>query len=83
VLHPSQKRRVAGVSSFGFSGTNAHVLIEEYLPAIPEAHESETKSPWMVTVSAQSEEALDAAQYKLSQYSASIRIPLSMTSVRP
>src|SRR5882757_9151138 len=71
VLHPSQRRRVAGVSSFGFSGTNAHVLLEEYLPAIPEAHESETKSPWMVTVSAQSEEALDAAQYKLSQYSAS------------
>src|SRR5215203_2155045 len=55
----SSEPRIAGVSSFGFSGTNVHVVIEE-APAATERTPSPTKRPVIAAVSARSEEALAA-----------------------
>ena len=52
----SPTMRVAGVSAFGFGGTNAHVVIEE-APRIP-ATEAPSDAPWLVTLSANDPVAL-------------------------
>ncbi|MBU6400793.1 MAG: SDR family NAD(P)-dependent oxidoreductase, partial [Verrucomicrobia bacterium] len=50
--------RVAGVSSFGFGGTNAHVVLEEYsTPANLERAEPE-QSVWLCALSAKSRDGL-------------------------
>nr|AYM54554.1 short-chain dehydrogenase/reductase SDR [Racemicystis crocea] len=51
--------RVAGVSSFGFSGTNAHIILEE-APHRREAEEPKEISSYLLPLSAKSPEALVA-----------------------
>ncbi|NVD98021.1 non-ribosomal peptide synthetase [Massilia sp. BJB1822] len=54
--------RIAGVSSFGAGGSNAHVVIEEYIaPAREEAH----SGPALVLLSARDEEGLLRQAHRL------------------
>lgn len=53
----SEKPRIAGVSAFGFSGTNAHVIIEE-APAHVQKPAASALPAHILNVSAKNEEAL-------------------------
>lgn len=59
--------RMAGVNSFGFGGSNAHVIISEAPKSAPRPHAlPDATRAWPVTLSARSEEALRAAAWQLS-----------------
>ncbi|MDY7232539.1 type I polyketide synthase [Hyalangium rubrum] len=64
---PAQGTRIAGVSSFGISGTNAHVLLEE-APAEPSVA-PRPERPWQFfTLSARSETALKALALRYAEH---------------
>ncbi len=57
--------RIAGVSSFGIGGTNAHVVLEQ---APETASAPSARSPQLLVLSARSAEALDAATARLATH---------------
>ncbi|MEO8152056.1 MAG: SDR family NAD(P)-dependent oxidoreductase [Rhizobacter sp.] len=62
---PIAGRRIAGVSSFGFSGTNAHVVLEE-APAVPAAPVA-VRTVHLLALSARDEKALGALAASYAQ----------------
>ncbi|HEX2178112.1 MAG TPA: SDR family NAD(P)-dependent oxidoreductase, partial [Actinomycetota bacterium] len=67
--------RRAGVSAFGMSGTNAHVVLEEAPPA-PQA-EPAARAEQVLTLSARSPEALTEAAINLAEYLEAPEAPLA------
>ena len=59
------RRRIAGVSSFGIGGTNAHVIVEE-APAAPPPRAA--RAQHVIVLSAKTEAALDQAAARLAEH---------------
>ncbi|OKH15930.1 type I polyketide synthase [[Limnothrix rosea] IAM M-220] len=65
---PSTQPRLAGISSFGFGGTNAHIIIGDR-PAVTLTEPKSNKRPWhLLTLSAKDQQALGALQANYINY---------------
>jgi polyketide synthase PksM len=67
---PAHLPRRAAVSSFGISGTNAHLVVEEYTGPVVNRVSDEAQHPVLVVLSARNEERLRAYATKLVEWMA-------------
>ncbi|MEV5748923.1 SDR family NAD(P)-dependent oxidoreductase [Actinoallomurus sp. NPDC052308] len=75
--------RLAAVSSFGFSGTNAHIVLEEYTdrPAAVEKPADSAPRPALVPLSATDPEMLGATAARLSHWLTDVRDHVGLDDV--
>jgi len=82
-LPPRDRPWLLGVNSFGYAGTNAHVLLEQYREPVARAGEapgeSETReaSPWLFPISTRDEQLLPALAETYAAFVANSDAPLS------
>jgi len=63
----TERPRLAGVSSFGFSGTNAHLVLEQ-APEVPRAGARLTRPRHLLTISAKSDAALQTLAGRYARF---------------
>ncbi|HLV36059.1 MAG TPA: type I polyketide synthase, partial [Spirillospora sp.] len=66
-FEPVSGRRLAGVSAFGFSGTNCHVILEE-APEIERINNSVDRTHHLLALSAKSAEALRQRALQITEF---------------
>ncbi len=63
-----QRPRLAGINSFGWSGTNAHAILEEAPPASAAGAQPEDGGPQLLVVSSKTPEGLRAQARRLAEH---------------
>ncbi|HEY2491660.1 MAG TPA: amino acid adenylation domain-containing protein [Paenibacillus sp.] len=64
----SQQPLRCGVSSFGFSGTNCHIVMEEYVDKKVDEQAKDIVQPYIFTLSAKNESSLNELIYRYKSY---------------
>ncbi|WP_328432110.1 thioester reductase domain-containing protein [Streptomyces sp. NBC_00453] len=77
----NEERRVAGVSSFGFGGTNAHVIVESPPAPAETIADVADQGPVVVKVSGRNEDALRASAQQLAAFVRDSATPVALHGV--